>query len=173
MNISKKQRGWILGAALLLTVAATASVNKQDDGDIAVVRHGIAKVGEPQQKRERLAVAEPSADNLVEKLKRPALPETVKDMFPPKSWYVPPPPPPPGIAVRPSAPPLSFHCIGKMVDADNRAAVFLERQNRIFIVREGDAIDGNYRVDAIAPPVMTLTYIPLDEKQTMQIGEVN
>ena len=77
------------------------------------------------------------------------------------------------IPARPSAPPLSFQYIGKMVDGDNRAAVFLEQQRRIFVVREGDAIDGNYRVDAIAPPVMTLTYIPLDEKQTMQIGEVN
>ena len=171
MAISKKQRGWILGAALLLTVAATASVNRQDDGDIAVTRHAKTKVEVPRSNSEPAAIADSSTDTLVEKLKRPALPETVKDMFPAKSWYVP--PPPVLVQVRPSAPPLSFQYIGKMVDADNRAAVFLEKQRRIFIVREGDAIDGNYRVDAIAPPVMTLTYIPLDEKQTMQIGEVN
>ena len=171
MTISKKQRGWILGVALLLTVAATASVNKQDDGDIAVVRHATTNVEGRRQNSERTAVEETPTDNLVEKLKRPALPETVKDMFPAKSWYVP--PPPVLVQVRPVAPPLSFQYIGKMVDADNRAAVFLEKQKRIFIVREGDAIEGNYRVDAIVPPVMTLTYIPLDEKQTMQIGEVN
>lgn len=171
MTISKKQRGWILGAALLLTVAATASVNKQDDAAIAVVRHATANVDGRRQNSEPAAIAETSAENLVEKLKRPALPETVKDMFPAKSWYVP--PPPVVVQVRPSAPPLSFQYIGKMVDADNHAAVFLEKQRRIFIVREGDAIDGNYRVDAIAPPLMTLIYIPLDEKQTMQIGEVN
>ena len=156
---------------MLLTVAAAASVDKQDASDNQVV---LAKPSRThvQQKSERPAAAEPSADILMDKLKRPALPENAKDMFASKSWYVPPPvpyiPPPP-----PSAPPLPFVFVGKMLEPGKSSTVFLEMQNRIFVVREGDAIDSNYRVDTISPPEMTLTYLPLDIKQTVQIGEAN
>jgi hypothetical protein len=60
-----------------------------------------------------------------------------------------------------------------MRDNGDHAAVFLEKQGRIFIVREGDTVDSKYRVESIIPPVMTLTYLPLNIKQTVQIGEVN
>ncbi|WP_283743549.1 hypothetical protein [Sideroxydans sp. CL21] len=169
MNIPKKYRSWLLGAALLLTVAATASVNNQDDGDIRVVHPEIPKDREMYQRPEHPALEE--ADSLVKKLKRPALPEGVKDMFTAKSWYAP--PPPPKIPPRPSAPPLPFNYIGKMLEEGDHRAVFLEKQSRIFVVREGDAIEASYRVDAINPPVMILTYLPLEIKQTVQIGEAN
>jgi hypothetical protein len=31
-------------------------------------------------------------------------------------------------------------------------------------------LDGEYRVVEIAPPVMSVIYLPLNEKQTLQIG---
>jgi len=185
MKISKKQRSWILGAALLLTVAATAAVNSQDDADIAVVHREKLKSTEtiqsqpissaPSYEKEHLAVSDAPSILLVDKLKRPALPENVKDMFPAKSWYVPPPPPkivaaPPLV---PIAPPLAYLFIGKMLEEGDHPVVFLENKSRIFIVREGDTIDSKYRVDTIDPPIMTLTYLPLDIKQTVQIGEAN
>jgi hypothetical protein len=185
MSISKKQRSWFLAAALLLTVAATAAVSTQDDGDIGVVHREIVKpkefhVSEPNFResnsvKEHFDVPEMSASLLVEQLKRPALPEAVKDMFPSKSWYVPPPPPkvvagPPPV---PTAPPFTYQYIGKMIEEENHSAVFLENRSRIFIVHAGDTFEGQYRVEAIDPPVMTLTYLPLDIKQTVQIGEAN
>jgi hypothetical protein len=185
VNISKKQRSWLLGAALLLTVAATAAVNNQDEGSTGAVHREISKSKEsvplevsplePNKGKEHLVPPEmTSAILLVDQLKRPAFPDRVKDMFPSKSWYVAPPPskivekaPPP------TAPPFAYQYIGKMVEEGNLSAVFLENKGRIFIVRMGDTIDGKYRVDAIAPPVMKLTYLPLDIKQTVQIGEAN
>ena len=186
MNISKKQRSWILGIALLLTVAATAAVNSQDDGDIAVVHREVAKNKVPnpvevisrEQKKEKENLPVPemsSALLLVDQLKRPAFSETVKDMFPSKSWFVAPPPPkvvagPPPV---PTAPPFTYQYIGKMIEEENRSTVFLENKSRIFIVRAGDTIDNQYRVETIDPPLMTLTYLPLELKQTVQIGEAN
>ena len=181
MSISKKQRSWLLGGALLLTVAATAAVNSRDDGDIADVRE-ISKPRKPvadetlqhetTRSPEKLPDLNESQDSLLEKLKRPAMPVSIKDMFQAKSWYVPP-PPPKVIPIVPTAPPLSFQYIGKMKGDGSRSAVFLEKQGRIFIAREGETVDGKYRVDTIIPPVMTLTYLPLNIKQTMQIGETN
>jgi hypothetical protein len=37
-------------------------------------------------------------------------------------------------------------------------------------VHENDVIDGIYRVDAIAPPTLTLTYLPLNQVQQLNIG---
>lgn len=171
MNISLKQRRWLLGGALLLTVAAAASVDKQDDPDSGVVLADTSKARAQNRQSGGAASPGPFADILVDKLKRPALPEKAKDMFAAKSWYVP--PPVSKVKPVPTAPPLPFTYVGKMLEEGKSSTVFLERQNRIFLVREGDAIDTNYRVDTIKAPVMTLTYLPLDLKQTMQIGEAN
>jgi len=170
MTLSMKQRRWILGAALLLTVAAAASIDNPDEQDGEVVQADTSKVRTPDRQAERMESVESSMDVLVERLQRPALSQRVKDAFEAKSWYVP--PPVPKIRPTPSAPPLPFIFIGKMKEGD-RATVFLEKQNRIYLVHEGDAIDGNYRVDTIKAPLMTLTYLPLDIKQTLQIGEAN
>lgn len=76
----------------------------------------------------------------------------------------PPPPPPP-----PSAPPLPFVYIGKAVD-EGAWEVFLARGDKTYIVRNKMVIDGVYRVDAIAPPTLTLTYLPLNQVQQINIG---
>jgi hypothetical protein len=91
-----------------------------------------------------------------------------------QDWTPPPPPPPPPAPAPPppppTAPPLPFSFIGKSV-ADGAWEVYLARGDRTYIVREkGFVIDGTYRVDVIAPPVLTLTYLPLNQVQQLNIG---
>jgi pyruvate/2-oxoglutarate dehydrogenase complex dihydrolipoamide acyltransferase (E2) component len=87
-----------------------------------------------------------------------------------KDWTPPPPPPPaPPPPPPPSAPPLPFTFIGKSV-ADGAWEVYLARGDRTYVVRDKTVIDGMYRVDAIAPPVLTLTYLPLNTVQQLNIG---
>ena len=83
---------------------------------------------------------------------------------PPKMAVAAPPPPPP-----PMAPPLPFVYLGK-VAADGAWEVFLSRADKTYIVRANTVIDGAYKVVAIAPPVMTLTYLPLNQVQQLNIG---
>jgi len=87
-----------------------------------------------------------------------------QDWTPPPPPPAQPPPPPP-----PSAPPLPFTFIGKSV-ADGAWEVYLARGDRTYVVRDKALIDGTYRVDAIAPPVLTLTYLPLNQVQQLNIG---
>ncbi|MDM5179424.1 hypothetical protein PO883_19725 [Massilia sp. DJPM01] len=82
---------------------------------------------------------------------------------PPPVDNTPPPPPPP------SAPPLPFVFIGKAV-GEGAWEVFLARGDKTYIVRHKMVIDGTYRVDAIAPPTLTLTYLPLNQVQQLNIG---
>lgn len=92
-------------------------------------------------------------------------------VFQSQNWTPPPPkmavtaaPPPP-----PMAPPLPFVYLGKAA-ADGAWEVFLSRADKTYIVRVNTVIDGAYKVVTIAPPVMTLTYLPLNQVQQLNIG---
>jgi hypothetical protein len=97
------------------------------------------------------------------------------NVFTSKSWYVPPPPPPPPpppvkvAPAPPTAPPLPFTFLGRYADGD-KPVFFLVKGDRVLTVKEGDIIDGNYRVDGIAGSTLGLTYLPLNIKQTLDIG---
>lgn len=98
------------------------------------------------------------------------------DLFGRRDWN--PAPPPPDAAAQaaaaappppPMAPPLPFTFLGKAV-ADGSWEVFLARGDKTFVVRDKMVIEGTYRVDAIAPPNLTLTYLPLNQIQQLNIG---
>jgi hypothetical protein len=91
-----------------------------------------------------------------------------------QDWTPPPPPPPPPQPAPPppppTAPPLPFTFIGKSV-GNGAWEVYLARGDRTYVVREkGMVIDGTYRVESIAPPILTLTYLPLNQIQQLNIG---
>lgn len=78
----------------------------------------------------------------------------------------------PSPAPAPTEPQLPFKYIGKLGDG-SEYTVFLSAQNKSYAVKLGDTIIQTYRIDEIKPPVMILTYLPTNTKQTMQIGETN
>jgi hypothetical protein len=95
-------------------------------------------------------------------------------LFASQNWNPPPPPvpvqpvdntPPPP----PMAPPLPFTLIGKSVSA-GAYEVYLARGEQVYLVREKMTLDGTYRVDKIVPPMLTLTYLPLNQVQQLNIG---
>lgn len=95
-------------------------------------------------------------------------------LFGSQNWNPPPPPapvqqvnntPPPP----PMAPPLPFTLIGKSVSA-GAYEVYLARGDQVYLVREKMTLDGTYRVDKIVPPMLTLTYLPLNQVQQLNIG---
>jgi len=93
-----------------------------------------------------------------------------------QSWNPPPPPPPPASAMPPppppTAPPLPFQVIGKAI-ADGQWEVFLSRgADQTYVVRKQTVIDGMYRIDTIAPPTMTITYLPMNQVQQLNIGVI-
>jgi hypothetical protein len=95
------------------------------------------------------------------------------DVFGSRDWTPPPPPPPAPVAPPPppppSAPPLPFTLIGK-ANENGVWEVYLARAGKTYIVKSKTVIDGIYRVDAIAPPLLTLTYLPLNQVQQLNIG---
>ena len=105
-------------------------------------------------------------------------PEPARDvvsaaLFGSHSWSPPPPPPivvAPQPPPKPTAPALPFAYLGKMFDTGVWEA-YLSRGDETFVVREHGVIDANYRVETIAPPTMTIVYLPLMQTQTLSIGD--
>lgn len=171
MAMTPKQRHIVLIALLGATLSATAWVNLAEDRTEVdeTQPHAKRTVEYPAAAKKATSKTEALA---LEPLKRPVLESSKKGLFDSKSWYVPPPPPKALPPPPPMAPPLPFSYMGKMLE-DGRTTVFLTRQNRNFVVSAGDTIESTYRVDEIGAHSMTLTYLPLNIKQTLQIGEAN
>ena len=169
--MTKQRRRIVLAVLLAATLSAAAWVNMAEEN---------AAVSESRPPREHRAANGGSAEKIspriealdLSPLQRPALETAKTGLFGSKSWYGAPPPPKPLPPPPPSAPPLPFSYMGKLID-EGRITVFLSRQDRNFLVQAGDTIESTYRVDEINAGVMTVTYLPLDQKQTLPIGEKN
>ena len=145
-----KPRHIAMGAALLLAAGLVVFGDNAPDTGLA----------EPVERAAPVAASPSPAARVREE----------KDESGRQDWTPPPPPPAPAPAPPPpSAPPLPFTFIGKSLQ-DGVWQVYLARGDRTYLVRDKEVIDGTYRVDAIKPPVLTLTYLPLDKVQQLNIG---
>ncbi|MEC4590284.1 hypothetical protein VPG91_04735 [Nitrospirillum amazonense] len=73
------------------------------------------------------------------------------------------------MAVSSATPGLPFTYLGKKYE--NAAwEVYLAIGDQTYFVREGTVIDQKYAVNQIRPPVLTMTYLPTKQQQTMTIG---
>ena len=169
MSIGRKQRWIVLVILLGLTLSAAAWVSQEDEAaEPAHVARPVPAQSVALQARDKIET-EAATDLKLNKLHREAKDEVAADLFEAKSWYVPPPPPKPLPPPPPSAPPLPFVYMGKLIE-DGRMTVYLTRQERNYVVKAGDTIDGMYRVEEVTPRMMTLVYLPLNIKQTLMIG---
>jgi len=69
----------------------------------------------------------------------------------------------------PTAPPLQFKYAGKAI-ADNETWVFLSESGENLIAKIGGKINDKYRLDSINDDAITMTYLPLNAKQTLTIN---
>ncbi|MBI3729837.1 MAG: hypothetical protein HY254_16085 [Burkholderiales bacterium] len=177
----------LLGGGLLVAVWIAFYADKTPDGDIVeAAAPNAKKVQAPSQ---AIAVVNKSPDAKT-KMQAANQVQTIaavidrkqliaadykgnENFFGTQSWTPPPPPaakPPP--PPPPTAPPLPFRYLGKKTD-DGQMEVYLSSGDRTFIVQEKTIIENIYRVDAIKPTLMSITYLPLNQVQTLQIGSAD
>ncbi len=174
MKGSSALRGWLLALALAATVAAAGWVgNKEENGTVAAsaARNGAPpdRAGPQQQRRDTVNPGATGSAIEMEKLSQRPVARKFGEMFHARSWQPPPPPVSARAPERPTAPPLPFRFFGRLID-DGTTVVFLNRQDDIYAVKAGDTIDGAYRVEEINGSAVVLTYLPLKQRQTLQIG---
>jgi hypothetical protein len=73
----------------------------------------------------------------------------------------------------PTAPPLPFTFLGSYTDGTNATVYFVAREDRVYDVKPGDAIDATYTVQAVENGQLVFTYKPLNERQLLPIGDTH
>ena len=177
-----KPRHIAMGGALALAAGLVVFGDNTPDDTLAEPAERVATVSSTAPARSTaVAASKPVADTAIVRLvPRDELigadgerfGEGEQGLFARHDWTPPPPPPsnaPPPPPPPPVAPPLPFKYIGKSLQ-DGVWEIYLARNDRTYLVRDGATIDGAYRVDAIRPPTLTLTYLPLDQVQQLNIG---
>lgn len=175
------QRRWWVWA--MLAVVAILAIQWVDGGETPPARDAaVSEAVSPteRQSAQTGAGGEPAAvtaEIALDRLRRPPYPALAADPFrsdiesDPMSgeggFEV-------GVAGQRSAgvsepPPVPFTYMGKMLE-DGETVVFLTRGDRNYLARKGATLDGQYRVDAIGPRTMVLTYLPAKVKQSLAIG---
>ena len=159
---------------LVLALALTAWVAWQgEDSTVEPVRSGAKP-----ERRAGSAMAKPAKANdaqasswLVKSVaqwqSRQSLPTWPQDTAQPWDSQRPP-PPPEAVATEPPppmAPPFPHAWVGRFNDPASRAIV--TSQEATWVVAVGDVIEGQWRIDQIEERQMSLTYLPLQQHQTV------
>jgi hypothetical protein len=182
-QIQSHKRWWVLLPVLLLAAWLAMFGDKTPvqaplpPGSSVSKRLPVNVMPSPQGQHANAISSEQSSMTLMELVPRKQLIQgtatsgkTPRDLFTDRSWtpavrpvaaLAPPPP---------MAPPVPFTYLGKRLDGQTWQ-VFLGRADQTFVVSAGSTIDNLYRVDAISPPNLSLTYLPLGQSQSLSIGE--
>jgi len=70
------------------------------------------------------------------------------------------------------APALPFLFVGRFID-DGKSAYFLQMEDRNIVARVGEKIGDSYQLDGAVNGTLTFTYLPLNLKQTLAVGDTN
>jgi hypothetical protein len=179
MRLPPKLRGGLLIVALASTLAAVHWADSLPDAGDAkpkarveshsrVARETPAATSSTAldlQKLQRAPQSEPESDPFGTKDFRPPPPQKPKSEAMPgghAALQAPPPPPP-------QAPPLPFTYMGRL-DEDQDTTVFLTAGDRNLVVKPGDVIDNTYKLEQVTQSTVVLTYLPMNQKQTLAIG---
>ena len=155
-----------LGGALLVALLATQWVSGEDGGGDSVA--AVPEQKAPKRETREIRAAEDDTAQLeLDRLERRKFSSQAGDLFSPKSWM--PPPSSDTKAAPPSAPPLMFKYLGKVTEGDE-TRVFLSLAEHNYIVKPGETINNQYRMDEVTHHTITFTYIPLNAKQMLSTG---
>ena len=122
-----------------------------------------------------VAAAKPSPDAQGLALpERPGFGKSESALFESQNWQPPPPKVPPQAKMKappppaPVAPPLPYTFAGRLVH-DGKLSLLLAKGDEVVPIREGDTLDGTYKVESITQTQITLVYLPLGQKQTIPV----
>lgn len=173
MKLPRKKHWIYIGLAASMAVMAAVSESQPERNSAADTQ--------PLPRASRAAPSPASQSKYPQRLPLELLDRRISSvdevkLFTTKSWFIaPPPPPPPKPAPPPppTAPPLPFTYLGKYQSPDAGLVFFLAKGDRLYTVPAGEIIDGIYRVEGISGGLLGLTYLPLNIKQSINIGEIS
>ena len=164
------QRQLLLTFALVATLlAAFFAPPKPEEELVEAKKVRSAKIADGESQVD--ATVKKNTEQWIKK--RVWITEKSHNLFPSKIKPLPPPivfapqvllPPP-----KPTAPPLPFVYIGKVIE-EGKPTVFVSKQQQNYLLKGGEVIEGTYRVDKVESGRLVFTYLPLETEQVMTFG---
>ena len=175
MNLSLNLRRTKIYAAIGVAALAFGMFGQSSDDASEAVTRGSSDSAKARQNSPTLNSN--AAAFLTRLAHRTAESSMADALFASHSWHVaPPPPPPPAPApppaapAAPTAPPLPFTLLGSYAAEGDQATYFLARDDRIYDVKAGDAIDADYTLIAADGANLIFNYKPLNSRQSLALG---
>jgi hypothetical protein len=168
---------WVLALGVTAWLSLAGPDEAVNDVAEAVVRPATGKSGVAVRPIDKRAGAQASLPRLkprqapyksFDAALAAELAEKEPPIFHSQSWN----PPPPKVVVKveaPKAPPWPYAYLGKQ-SSEGQWWVYLTLGDDTRAVKKGQVLDGKYRIDNIEPPLLSVTYLPLNEVQTVNIG---
>src|SRR6266851_2945896 len=100
---------------------------------------------------------------------RSALGRIAADPFSAHSWMPRPKPAAVSAPPDPVTPPLPYRFAGQF-HRESGIEVYVARGEEVFPVKEGDTLDGQYKVDSVSATEVSFVYLPSGARQTMQFS---
>lgn len=162
-----------VGIALIVqrTIASGGDADVVAPVDREVRNRGAEAASAAPARRASAAAAGLRLERLSRRAPPPSDDERASEppLFAVQSWQPPPSPSPPAAPVEPAAPPFPYTYMGGLSDDRGRTA-FFNRGDRVLAVRDGETVDGTFRVDHLDETSMTVTYVPLDKTAQLSLG---
>jgi hypothetical protein len=169
----------VLGGTLLAAYFAPEASGEVALSERAMSSPAAHAVGGSSEARPSAQGSAPQAIDVLALRARNADAEPdVAAVLEPSQWSAPiatpaaPPPIAAAASAAPQAPPLPFRAMGRYVE-DGQVLVFLQHNDSNLVVRVGDTIAENYKVESLDGGTLTLRYLPLDQQQTIDVGGAN
>lgn len=181
MDSTEKRRKLLLGGTLIATLVAVVLVEEEDEEH---TMNTVESIQPARSSGDRGKVHENNSEYLdVSQLGQRKFNPSAGELFISTTWT----PKQPQISLEeqaiktaqmaksappptPTAPPLQFKYAGKAI-ADNETWVFLSQSGENHIAKVGAKINDQYRLDSINDNTITMTYLPLNVKQTLTIND--
>jgi hypothetical protein len=184
MDATEKKRKLLLGGALIATLVAVVLVDEGDEENKEGMINTVEPVQPAKSSADRAKNQENNSEYLdISKLGQRKFDPSAGELFASTTWT----PKKPQISLEeqaaakaaeiakasapppaPTAPPLPFKYAGKAI-SDNQTWVFLSQPGENLIAKIGEKINDKYRLNSINDDTVTITYLPLNIKQTLTI----
>jgi len=171
-RFSRRQTGLVLVAGALVSYGAMVFSGGSAESDL--IEPVTRPAGSHQAGNGKLAAAAvPALPKTIVPPARASLEQAAaNNLFAANSWLPPPPPPPkelPPPPPPPTAPPMPFNFVGLLQDQAKPTA-FLAKDDQLLLVTTGDTVEGTYRIDSVSAKEIVLTYLPLNQRQSILIS---
>ena len=170
----KLTRAQVLLALALGVVGLLAWFAPRETSDESGLVEPAARARSATQPASATTSQSPARQNALAPEPRQALDGTTPDLFKTASWFVPPPPQRQQSAIAqppapPQAPPLPFTFMGRYDDGV-KPIYLLTRGDLVVTASVGDKLDGTYQLEALQGDSLVINYLPLNQKQTLDVG---